>query len=96
VILGVLDRVFAQEYVLVQVAADTPLRGSEYQPIHRDFRPLFRDNLPTPLYALAVNLPLVEVTKERAPFEMARGTHRMPRDEALARIERGDIALERS
>src|SRR4051812_3631632 len=31
VILGVLDRVFAQEYVMAQLAADTPLQGSEYQ-----------------------------------------------------------------
>jgi ectoine hydroxylase-related dioxygenase (phytanoyl-CoA dioxygenase family) len=94
VILGVLNRVFAQEYVMVQLAADTPLLGSEYQPVHRDFRPLFRDDLVTPLYALAVNIPLVEVTSERGPFEMARGTHRMPKDEALARIARGEMALE--
>lgn len=94
VILGVLDRVFAQEYVMVQLAADTPLRGSEYQPVHRDFRPLFQEDVVTPLYALAVNVPLVEVTRERGPLEMARGTHRMSRDEALARVERGEIAME--
>ena len=94
VILGVLDRVFAQEYVMVQLGADTPLQGSEYQPVHRDYRPLFRDDITTPLYALAVNFPLVEVTKERGPFEMARGTHRMPKAEALARLERGEVAME--
>jgi ectoine hydroxylase-related dioxygenase (phytanoyl-CoA dioxygenase family) len=95
VILGILERVFAQEFVMVQLAVDTPLRGSEYQPIHRDFRPLFDDTVTTPLYALAVNVPLVEVTKDRGPFEMARGTHRMPKDEGLARIARGEIAMER-
>ena len=94
VILGVLDRVMAQEYVMVQLAADTPLQGSEYQPIHRDFRPLFSDDVPTPLYALAVNVPLVEVTGERGPFEMARRTHRGSKDVALASIERGEIAME--
>jgi ectoine hydroxylase-related dioxygenase (phytanoyl-CoA dioxygenase family) len=93
-ILGILDRVFAQEYVLVQLAADTPRHGSEYQPIHRDFRPLFHDDFVTPLYALAVNVPLVEVTPDRGPFEMARGTHRLPKEEALARIARGELAME--
>jgi ectoine hydroxylase-related dioxygenase (phytanoyl-CoA dioxygenase family) len=95
VILGVLQRVFAQAYVMVQFGADTPLHGSEYQRIHRDFPPLFGDGLVTPLYALAVNVPLVEVTKDRAPFEMARGTHRMSKEEGLAAVARGEIGMER-
>ena len=48
----------------------------------------------TPLYALAVNFPLVEVTERNGPFEMARGTHVLPRAEGLARIESGDAPLE--
>lgn len=94
VILGVLDRVFFQEYKLVQLAADIPLQGSEYQEIHRDFRPLFSDQIVTPLYALAVNFPLVEVTAENGPFEMARGTHVMPREEGLVKIRAGEIPME--
>lgn len=94
VLLEVLDRVFAQKYVMVQLGADTPRQGSEYQPIHRDHPPLFGEDVTTPLYALAVNFPLVEVTKDRGPFEMARGTHRMSRADALARVERGEIAME--
>lgn len=94
VILGILDRVFLQEYKLVQLAADIPLRGSEYQKIHRDFRPLFTDQIVTPLYALAVNFPLVEVTEENGPFQMARGTHVMPREEALVKIQAGEIPME--
>jgi len=93
-ILGVLDRVFHQEYKLVQLAADVPTQGSDYQETHRDFRPLFSDQIVTPLYAVAVNFPLVEVTSENGPFEMARGTHRMPREAALAKIRTGEIALE--
>jgi len=93
-ILGVLDRVFAQEYVLVQVGADTAGPGAEYQETHRDYRPLFDDDVVTPLYALAVNFPLVEVTPENGPFEMARGTHVLPRDEGLAKVESGELALE--
>ncbi len=48
-IIGVLDRIFYQEYNLVQLAADIPMQGSEYQEIHRDFRPLFTDQIVTPL-----------------------------------------------
>ncbi len=94
VILGVLNRVFAQEYVLVQLGADVPIQGSDYQEIHRDFRPLFTDQIVTPLYAVAVNVPLVEVTAENGPFQMARGTHVLPRSEGLARIAAGEIPME--
>lgn len=94
VILGVLNRVFFQEYKLVQLAADIPLQGSEYQEIHRDFRTLFSDQIVTPLYALAVNFPLVEVTADNGPFEMARGTHVLPREEGLVKIRAGEIPME--
>ncbi|HYE07402.1 MAG TPA: phytanoyl-CoA dioxygenase family protein [Planctomycetota bacterium] len=94
VILGILDRVFPQEYVLVQLGVDVPLQGSEFQEIHRDYRPLFSDRVVTPLYALAVNVPLVAVTEDNGPFQMARGTHVLPRDEALARIRSGEIPME--
>ncbi|HEY9826539.1 MAG TPA: phytanoyl-CoA dioxygenase family protein [Stenomitos sp.] len=93
-ILGVIDRVFYQEYRLVQLAADIPMQGSEYQEIHRDFRPLFSDQIVTPLYALAVNFPLVDVTADNGPFEMARGTHVMPREEALVKVHAGEIPME--
>ena len=93
-VLGVLDRIFVQEYVMVQLAADTPVRGSEYQEVHRDYRPLFTDDFITPLYAVAVNFPLVDVNEENGPFEMARGTHTLTRDEGLRKLEAGEIALE--
>jgi len=48
----------------------------------------------TPLYALAVNFPLVDVTAENGPFQMARGTHVLPREEGLARIASGAIPME--
>ncbi len=94
VILGVLNRVFPQEYVMVQLGVDVPLQGSNYQEIHRDYRPLFSDQVVTPLYALAVNFPLVEVTAENGPFQMARGTHVLPRDEGLLKIATGEIPIE--
>lgn len=93
-VLGVLNRVFAQEYVMVQLGADVPVQGSEYQEVHRDYRPLFSDDVVTPLYALAVNMPLVEITAENGPFEMARGTHVLPREEGLRKVESGEIPME--
>jgi hypothetical protein len=94
VILGVLDRVFAQEYKMVQLGADIPVQGSDYQEMHRDYRPLFSDQIVTPLYALAVNFPLVEVTAENGPFQMARGTHILPREEGLQKVASGEIPIE--
>lgn len=94
VILGILDRVFPQEYVMVQLGADVPVRGSDYQETHRDYRPLFSDQVVTPLYALAVNFPLVDVTEENGAFQMARGTHVIPREEGLAKVASGEIPME--
>lgn len=94
VILGVLNRVFFQEYKMVQLAVDIPTQGSDYQEIHRDFRPLFSDQIVTPLYALAVNFPLVEVTADNGPFQMVRGTHVLPREEGLVKVTAGEIPIE--
>lgn len=91
---GVLDRVFLQEYVMVQMGIDVPLNGSDYQEIHRDYRPLYTDDIVTPLYALAVNFPLVDVNEVNGPFQQARGTHVMRKDEALAKVESGEIPME--
>ncbi len=93
-ILAILNRVFPQEYAMVQYGADVPVKGSDYQEIHRDHRPLFTDDIVTPLYALAVNIPLIDVNEENGPFQMARGTHFMNRAEGLRKIESGEIPLE--
>jgi ectoine hydroxylase-related dioxygenase (phytanoyl-CoA dioxygenase family) len=93
-VLGVLDRVFAQEYVMVQLAADTPVEGSDYQTLHRDYRPLFADDFHTPLYALAVNFPLCDVDEDNGPLQITRGTHRMAKAAAEAAVARGDIPIE--
>ncbi|MDZ8187368.1 MAG: phytanoyl-CoA dioxygenase family protein [Nostoc sp. ChiSLP02] len=93
-IMGLLERVFYQEYVMVQLGVDVPFQGSDYQETHRDFRPLFSDQIVTPLYALAVNFPLVEVTADNGPFQMARGTHVLPREEGLKKVASGEIPME--
>ena len=93
-LMALLRRIFPQEYRLVQLAADTPERGSAYQEVHRDYRPLFTDQIVTPLYALAVNFPLCDVTPENGPLEMERRTHVLPRDEGLAKVAAGELPLE--
>lgn len=58
-------------------SADTPLPGSDYQFAHADGRPLFRDQgLSLPMYAMAVNFPLVDFTRENGPLEIwPNGSH---------------------
>jgi len=94
-ILAVVKVLVGDDAVMCQLATDTPLFGSDYQDIHRDAPPLFpetgEETLP---FQLAVNFPLVDVTTENGPFEVARSTHMMSKEEALRRIESGEVRLE--
>jgi len=94
-VLAVVERIVGRSMVMCQLATDTPLLGSGYQDVHRDTPPLFPEEGPeTPSFQLAVNFPLCDVTADNGPLEFVRGTHRMPRDEGLARYERGELQLE--
>lgn len=94
-ILAVVERLVGEDPVIPQLATDTPLLGSDYQDIHRDTPPLFPEwGRETPPFQLAVNFPLVAVTEENGPFEVARGTHMMTKEEGLRRIKSGEIKLE--
>lgn len=93
-VIRLLDRLFPQEYAMVQLGVDVPFKGSDYQETHRDYRPLFTDEVVTPLYAVAVNFPLVRVTEENGPLQHARGTHLLPRDVGLEKVRTGEIQLE--
>jgi hypothetical protein len=94
-VLGVCARLVGADMQLHQLATDTPLKGSEYQDVHRDVLPLFPETgQETPLFQLAVNFPLVDVTEENGPFEVARATHMLTKAEALRRLESGEARLE--
>ncbi|HKG21479.1 MAG TPA: phytanoyl-CoA dioxygenase family protein [Blastocatellia bacterium] len=94
-VLAIVFKLVGLDAIMVQLATDTPLLGSEYQDVHRDAPPLFPETgQETPPYQLAVNFPLVDVTPETGPFEVARGTHMMSKEEGLRRIESGAIELE--
>jgi ectoine hydroxylase-related dioxygenase (phytanoyl-CoA dioxygenase family) len=94
-VLAVVEELVGADAVMCQLATDTPLLGSTTQDIHRDALPLFPETGgETPPFQLAVNFPLVEVTMENGPFELARGTHMMSKEEGLSRLERGEVTLE--
>ncbi|HEV2800787.1 MAG TPA: phytanoyl-CoA dioxygenase family protein [Pyrinomonadaceae bacterium] len=94
-VLSIVERLAGEDFTMVQLATDTPLLGSEYQDVHRDTPPLFPETgSETPPYQLAVNFPLVSVTRENGPFEVARGTHMLSKDVALGQIETGERTLE--
>ena len=94
-ILHVVWGLLGTDAVMCQLATDTPVPGSEYQDIHRDALPLFPElRKETPPFQLAVNFPLVAVSEENGPFEIARHTHMLTKEEGLARIEAGEVELE--
>ncbi len=80
-----------------QWGCDVALRGSEYQGVHVDYRrPLFSEapDLLLPAYALVASFGLAPITPESGPIEIAPGTHRMVREEALQAVESGQIAMQ--
>jgi hypothetical protein len=94
-VLAIVEGLAGKDYVMGQLATDTPLKGSDYQELHRDAPPLFPEwEIETPSFQLAVNFLLVDVTPEMGPFEVARGTHMVTKVEALRRLEQGEVKLE--
>ena len=94
-VLGIVERLVGKDTVMCQLATDTPLKGSDYQETHRDAPPLFPEtDIETPPFQLAVNFPLVDVTLENGPFEVARGTHMITKAEGMRRLEAGEVRLE--
>jgi hypothetical protein len=94
-VLAVVFGLIGRDAQLHQLATDTPLLGSEYQDVHRDTPPLFPETgRETPPFQLAVNFPLVDVGVENGPFEVARETHMLSKEDGLRLIESGEIKLE--
>ncbi len=69
-ILAIVEILAGKEFVMCQLASDTPVLGSDFQAIHRDCPALFPETgKETPPYQLALNFPLVDVTSEVARRE---------------------------
>jgi hypothetical protein len=93
-IMAVVEKLIGTDGVMCQLATDTPLKGSDYQDLHRDTQLLFPETgVETPVYQLAVNFPLVDVTLDNGPMQYAPGTHMLSKANGLERVESGDIAL---
>lgn len=94
-VLAVMELLLGKDIVMPQLATDTPVRGSEYQEIHRDMPPIFpetgEETLP---FMMVINFPLMDGTMEHGPVEIARRTHAMNKDLAMPRVESGELPLE--
>src|SRR5882724_5438415 len=95
-ILSIIRLVMGERVVADQWGCDVLLRGSERQGIHADYqRPLFTEtpDLSLPAYMLVISFGLVPVGTENGAIEIAPGTHRMPREDALRAVEAAEIDL---
>jgi ectoine hydroxylase-related dioxygenase (phytanoyl-CoA dioxygenase family) len=80
-----------------QWGCDVPLQGSQNQEAHIDYqRPLFAEaaDLLLPPYILVVSFGLVRITPAHGPIEIAPGTHRMPRAEAVRAVQSAEIEMQ--
>lgn len=96
-VLNIVRRAMDDRIVADQWGCDTPLRGSESQNPHVDYqRPLFPEvpDLPLPPYMLVVSFGLIDITPAHGPIEIAPGTHRMQRSEAMSALESAKIAMQ--
>jgi hypothetical protein len=94
-ILALVEKIVGKDFVMCQLASDTPMKGSDYQDIHSDAPQLFEEtSLVSPPFQLAVNFPLVDVTPENGPTDYVRGTHMLSKAEGLKRLEEGKVKVE--
>ena len=92
---AIVTEILGEGAYIDQFASDTPFKDSVHQEIHSDLGLLFDEepDLSHPPALLAMNWPLVDVTPERGPFQVAEATHRLPKAETIERIKVGDVPL---
>jgi hypothetical protein len=96
-VLSIVRGVMDDRVVADQWGCDVALRGSEYQGAHVDYqRPLFSEaaDLALPAYMLVVSFGLDRIARENGPIEIAPGTHRMPRKDAISAVESSEAAMQ--
>jgi ectoine hydroxylase-related dioxygenase (phytanoyl-CoA dioxygenase family) len=75
-VIGLLERLLGSDLVCSYFASDTPMPGSEYQPVHRDGKELFPGVPVTmPPYMFELNIPLVDFREDNGPIEVWPRTH---------------------
>jgi hypothetical protein len=75
-VIALLKDILGENIVCSYFASDTPMPGSEYQPVHRDGQDLFPGvpvTLPPFMYEL--NIPLVDFREDNGPVEVWPHTH---------------------
>lgn len=95
-ILAIAKSIMGDRIIADQWGCDVPLPGSTYQPAHIDYqRPLFHENpdLQLPTYMLVMSFGLTKITQRDGAIELAPGTHRMPREEAIDTVETSKIKM---
>jgi hypothetical protein len=96
-VMGVIRGAMDERIVADQWGCDVPLRGSENQEVHADYqRPLFAElpDLLLPPHMLVVSFGLVRITQAHGPIQIAPGTHRMPRGEAMRAVQSAEIEMQ--
>jgi ectoine hydroxylase-related dioxygenase (phytanoyl-CoA dioxygenase family) len=96
-VLNIVRGAMDERIVADQWGCDIPLRGSLNQEAHVDYqRPLFAEvpDLLMPPYMLVVSFGLVPITRAHGPIQIAPGTHRMPRDEAVRAVRSAEIEMQ--
>lgn len=99
-VIDLLERLLGPDLVCSYFASDTPMPGSEYQPVHRDGKDLFPGvPVTVPPYMYELNVPLVEFRPDNGPIEVWPRTHlisdfpllEQPRDEL--RVGNGQLSV---
>jgi hypothetical protein len=95
-ILGILKGIMGDRIVADQWGCDVPLFGSAYQSVHVDYqRPLFYEmpDLNLPAYMMVVSFGLTKITQQNGAIELAPGTHKMHREQAVDAVESSAIKM---
>jgi hypothetical protein len=78
--LPIIESLLGSDCACRYFASDTPLPGSEYQPVHSDLQALFPESMITlPPTGIVLNIPLVDFKENNGPVEIwPGGTHLIP------------------
>ena len=75
-VMQVIRHLLGDDIVCSYFSSDTPMPGSEYQPIHRDGHDLFPGvPVTVPPFMYELNIPLVDFRPDNGPVEVWPGTH---------------------
>jgi ectoine hydroxylase-related dioxygenase (phytanoyl-CoA dioxygenase family) len=99
-VLSILEELLGPDIVCSYFSSDTPMPGSEYQPVHKDGKDLFPGVPVTlPPYMYELNIPLVDFREDNGPIEVWPRTHLVadfplgPQKREELRVGHGEIRV---